>query len=246
MNIIVSLTSHTKERLKYVGQNLYLSFLKNNINVKIVLTLYKDDIKFIPNDLQELIDNKIVELIIADKNLGSHLKYFYCMKKYRNASIITIDDDSVYPKEMIPDFIKNLKIHPNTILCRCARIINPNVSYQHWFDCVSGLIKVKWHGCKNEIRQDLSPLGYAGICYPANILNVNDDMIIDINKTLHADDIFLSVIEQKKKINIMLVGYNYNKLDKSEKGFDAISSKINKNSHTEYIDNYLKEKGIIK
>ena len=57
------------------------------------MTLYKDDIKNIPEDLKFLIDEQFVELIVADKDLSPHLKYFYAMKKYKENPIITVDDD---------------------------------------------------------------------------------------------------------------------------------------------------------
>lgn len=98
IDCIVSLTSHTKSRLEQLPKFLFNSLLKyNKTNFKVVLTLYKDDIQYITKDLQALIDNNLIELIVAEENLKSHLKYFYVMQKYKDLPIITIDDDIVYP-----------------------------------------------------------------------------------------------------------------------------------------------------
>lgn len=225
IKVIVSLTSHTKERLANVPYFLFNSILKYRYNyVKVVLTLYKEDLPNIPPKLQELIDLDQVELIVAEENLRCHLKYFYAMKKYRDLPIITIDDDSIYPKEMIPDFLKNAKIYPNVIITRSARIIEPNKSYDRWFECNFGVERVWWRGHWNEVLENLNPEGYGGIYYPANILEINDDMIPEIKTIPRADDIFLTVLEQRKKIKSVIPYYSYNKLDKCTKGAYALST----------------------
>lgn len=76
------------------------------------MTLYKDDIKNIPEDLKFLIDEQFVELIVADKDLGPHLKYFYAMKKYKENPIITVDDDIHEVYDMtLEDFDNLFKVH---------------------------------------------------------------------------------------------------------------------------------------
>lgn len=225
IKVIVSLTSHTKERLANVPYFLFHSIFKHNYDyVKVVLTLYKDDVANIPPKLKELIDLDFIELIIAEENLRCHLKYFYAMKKYRNLPVITIDDDSIYPKEMIPDFLKNAKTYPNTIITRSARLINPNISYDRWFECNCGVEDIRWIGHWDEVLDNLNPEGYGGIYYPANILEVNDDMIPEIKTIPRADDIFLTVLEQRKHIKSVLPYYSYNKLDQCTKGEHALST----------------------
>lgn len=119
IDCIVSLTSHTKSRLEQLPKFLFNSLLKfNKTNFKVVLTLYKDDVQFITEDLQTLIDNYLVELIIAEENLRSHLKYFYVMQKYRDLPIITIDDDMIYPVQMFDYMLEEYHKNPSVILCR--------------------------------------------------------------------------------------------------------------------------------
>ena len=65
----------------------------------------------------------------------------------------------------------------------------------------------------NQIRTDLNPEGYAGILYPANILEVSDYMIPEIMNFPRADDIYLTLIEQRKGIKVLAPSYDYNKLD---------------------------------
>ena len=109
--IIVSLTTHSI-RLQQVAKTAIFSIIKNTYkNIHICLTLYKDDVKNIPEDLKFLIDEQFVELIVVDKDLGPHLKYFYVMKKYKENPIITVDDDIIYPPEMIEDMVNAYNTH---------------------------------------------------------------------------------------------------------------------------------------
>lgn len=213
--VIVSLTSHTKERLANVPFFLFASIIRHNFDfVKIVLTLYKDDVQFIPPQLYTMIKCGLVELIVADINLRCHLKYFYAMKKYRNLPIITIDDDSVYPSEMIPDLLKLHQIYPDVILARSARLIDRSKPYKDWIELVSGVEKVQFvRHLINQVRQDLNPEGYGGVLYPANILQVSDDLIDEILHFPRADDIYLTVLEQRRKLRSMVPWYSYNKLN---------------------------------
>ena len=211
----MSLTSHTKERLANVPYFLYHSIFKHGYDyVKVVLTLWKDDIPLVSNELKLMIDNGLIELIEAEQDLKCNLKYFYCMKKYRNLPIITIDDDSVYPKQMIPDLLALHEKFPDVVIARSARLIEKGKSYRDWTEAVSGVTNAFFNNnLINQVRTDLNPEGYGGILYPANILEVSDEIIQEIMDFPRADDICLTVIEQRKGIKVLVPSYNYNKLD---------------------------------
>lgn len=215
-SVIVSLTSHTKERLKYVPFFLYHSIFKYSYDfVKVVLTLYKADVPNIPETLQVMIDAGVVELIVADCDLKCHLKYFYAMKKYRDLPIITIDDDSIYPKQMIPDLLQVASSYPGVVIARSARLIEPHKSYKHWAPIVGGVELARFNtGMINQVRTDLNPEGYGGVLYPADVFGISDAMISDILEFPRADDIYLTLLEKRKGICVLVPFYGYNKLDK--------------------------------
>ena len=227
IKVIVSLTSHTKERLNNLPYYLFHSIFKHGYDyVKVVLTLWKDDIPLIPDALKLMIEMGFIELIEADHDLKCNLKYFYCMQKYRDLPIITIDDDSVYPKAMIPDLLALHEKHPDVVIARSARLIVRGKSYINWPEAVGGVTKPCFNKhLVNQVRGDLNPEGYGGVLYPPNILDVSDDMIPEIKHFPRADDIYLTVLEQRKGIKSLVPSYNYNKLDVCTKGFDAISVK---------------------
>ena len=227
MNVVISLTSHTKERLKDVGQYLFASVFRYKLKgVHIVLTLYKDDVPNMPEDLKTMVKVGLVELIVPDQHLRCHLKYFYAMKKYRDVPIITIDDDSVYPPQMVPDLLAAMEKYPGCIIGRSGCLLDVNKTYIQNFCINSGVDNIsKWNGHADEPRMDLNVEGYGGILYPPDILKVSDDYIPEILETPRADDIYLMVIENRLKVKRVVPYYPYSKLLVCTKGFDAISTK---------------------
>ena len=237
--VIVSLTSHTKERLKNVPYFLYHSIFKHCYDyVKVVLTLWKDDIPLMPDELKMMIDNGLVELIEAEQDLKCNLKYFYCMKKYRDLPIITIDDDSVYPKQMIPDLLLAAEKYPNVIIGRSGVLVDKNKSYIHCKLVNYGVDKISsWSDLSDKFFDNMNLEGYGGIFYPANILDITDDLIPELKEFYRADDIYLYILERRKNIKRIVPKYDYNKLDVCTKGFDAISTK---SDNVKMIDDLIK------
>lgn len=197
--IIVSLTSF--------GQRLYndayitiKSILNQTIKpYKICLTLFTEDLKNIPNNIQNLINENVVELIISDKNLKPHLKYFYAMQKYRDCIIITVDDDHIYESTMIENLLKTYKKYPSCVVARRVHLIKRRKSgdllpYKKWkFEYSEQLVP----------GQNLFATGVGGVLYPPNILEISDNNLNDIYKCLNADDIYLKWLETKNHINVV-------------------------------------------
>ena len=197
--IIVSFTSF--------GQRLYndayitiKSILNQTIKpYKICLTLFNEDIKYIPNEIQKLIDENIVDLIISDKNLKPHLKYFYAMQKYRDCIIITIDDDHIYEYNMIENLINTHKKFPTCVVARRCHLIKR-------YENGDLLPYRKWHFEYSEQLtpgQNLFATGVGGVLYPPNIFELSDNNLNDIYKCLNADDIYLKWLEVNNHINVV-------------------------------------------
>ena len=192
--IIVSLTTHSI-RLKQVAKTAIFSIIKNTYkNIHICLTLYKDDIKNIPEDLKFLIDEQFVELIVADKDLGPHLKYFYAMKKYKENPIITVDDDIIYPPEMIEDMVKAYNIHKCIIGRRCYAI-TPELNYYLWLNRGCNYSEVPTH--------KLFATGVGGILYPPDCLKISDANLEEILNIKYDDDFYLKALEVRNDVKIV-------------------------------------------
>ncbi|MBO7693345.1 MAG: hypothetical protein J6T10_12005 [Methanobrevibacter sp.] len=195
--VIISLTSHGV-RIKYVSKTIF-SILKGSFkDIHVVLTLYKDDIKLIPDDLKLMIDNNVIELLVADKKIGPHTKYFYTMKKYKDTPIITIDDDGIYDNEIIENLYNKYLEHPN---CICANRVHKITFKNRIINKYN-----KWH---YEYKRELKPsnllfaTGVGGVLYPPNILKIDDNNLQDIKNCLWADDVYLKVLEIRYNVKVV-------------------------------------------
>ena len=217
IDCIVSLTSHTKSRLEQLPKFLFNSLLKyNKTNFKVVLTLYKDDIQYITKDLQSLIDNNLIELIVAEENLKSHLKYFYVMQKYKNLPIITIDDDIIYPVKMFEYMLEEHRKNPNVVLCRSCQ------QFTYTNNEINNTKQWLWNPI-NDIAHINHAEGYAGILYPPNCLNISNDLIPEIYDTIMSDDIYLSILEIRNRVKVYYLPKMRHEFVLSTKGEDSIS-----------------------
>ena len=155
---------------------------------------------FLTKQLKEMINNKIIELIVTDIDLKSHKKYFDVMKKYRDYAIITIDDDIIYTNDLIESLYNSYIKYPNCIHARNVHkiMINNNIvlPYEEWL---------------KQYTFELNPSFYlfatsrGGTLFPPNILNISDENIEEIYKCITADDIYLKYLSRKKNIKIVWV-----------------------------------------
>ena len=201
--IIVSLTSYKKrfKNLQLVLQSIFNNTMKP---FKIVLSIYKRDLIFLPKNLKDMVNTKKIELIVSDIDLKSHKKYFDVMKKYRDYAIITIDDDIIYTNDLIESLYNSYIKYPNCIHSRRVHKItiknNTILPYNKWI---------------KEYKYELNPSFYllentgSGTLFPPNILNISDENINEIIKCITADDIYLKYLSRKKNIKIVWVPNNH-------------------------------------
>ena len=204
---IVSLTSH-HERVKHVHIAIN-SILNNSYKpYKIVLTLFKDDVQYITEELQTLIDNNFVELIVADDNLRPHLKYFYTMLKYKDYPIITIDDDCIYPTDFIESLMKSYEKYQGCISARRVHKVRYNL------DSTIDLYRTWSYDCKTITKPslDIMATGVGGVLYPPDILKISKNNIDYIKKFITVDDIYLYYLERKSNIKTVFVPDNGNSI----------------------------------
>lgn len=167
---------------------------------RIVMTLYKDDVQNIGPRMQQLIDAGEVELIVADEDLGSHLKYFYVMKKYPYMPIITVDDDRNYMDITLQCLVQAHEVAESRfqklIICnwgtRMWRSLNQVPPMTAW--PLLNLGEVSFFGMAE---------GFQGILYPANCFSDLDKYLPLIRKIPHDDDLVLKAIGIKEKVSVM-------------------------------------------
>lgn len=87
---------------------------------KIILWLSEeqfDSIDSLPTKLRDEIDD-VFEIRFVSGDVRSHKKYLYSFIEYHHDYVITVDDDIIYPSDMIESLIMEKKKSPKDIICR--------------------------------------------------------------------------------------------------------------------------------
>lgn len=161
---------------------------------RIILTLTEQEFPHLEENLpKEILDMRAkgIEILWASDNLKPHNKYFYSMQKYPKATIITADDDILYPKNTIKKLIESYRRHPNAVHGLCTDKLSNNnstIPYSKAVKC--------YDTCILEPRNDLMIEGFAGALYPPNSLPIQAFNATLIKKcSLNADDLWLKYME---------------------------------------------------
>ena len=197
--IIVSLATYNK---RY--ESIYLtlkSLLLQTIKPDKIIVWLDDDIpeNKITTEMSSL-EKYGIEYRHTNLNLKPHKKYYYAMQEFPDDIVITVDDDLIYPQNMIKELMATYKKYPNTICARRVHLIT--------FD-EKGELK-NYNDWKYEYRHLKTPsyllcaTGVGGVLYPPHILPRETFVINDIKKfCLTADDIWLKVMETKNKVKVV-------------------------------------------
>jgi len=124
-----------------------------------------------------------------------HQKLLPSLKKWPSNTIVTADDDIIYPVEWLQNLYNVHKDHPGTVVCRRARVMR--------LDASGALSKYEtWQLSGKELvhpSHAIFPTGVGGALYPPGVLH--DDVH---NKALaermcpRADDIWFKVMAFRK------------------------------------------------
>jgi hypothetical protein len=116
--IIVSLTT-TAPRIKFVHQCIKSLFIQEILPEKIVLWI--DEKIKIPSNLRELLKTGLF-IIKTVPDIGPHTKLIYALQSYPAKTIITVDDDTIYPGDWLIRLYRANKKFPRKIICMAAQI----------------------------------------------------------------------------------------------------------------------------
>ncbi len=142
----------------------------------------------------------------CEGNIMPHKKYYFSMKKFNNANIITIDDDIIYPKTFLEDLIGYHKKFPDSICCTVARNITTNGS---------GLSDYKeWKPVKKNTNPSFSfiPIGAGGVLYPPQTLHEDVfDLQVLRRLALKTDDLWLKIMAIRNSTKTVCCSGKYNR-----------------------------------
>lgn len=198
-NVIVSLTSFPAR----IG-NVYLTvetLLRQKVRPqRVVLWLSEEQFQGIPvPDSLRRLEKYGLDIAFCE-DLRSHKKYYYSMRKYPENTIITADDDTLYPESWTADLIRASEQYPHSVVCaralqiRCDADGKP-LPYTQWIDPVEGV---------TSPRMDLMPLGCEGVLYPPHVLCEDVfDKAFFMTACRNADDLWLKAMSLLKDVPVM-------------------------------------------
>ena len=215
--IIVSFTTFPP-RIDTVWQTAY-TLLKQTVRVDHVILWLADSqfdsIESLPKSLTRLMEYGLEIKFCED--LRPHKKYYYSMKEYPDAIVITVDDDVYYPSFLVEQLYQKHLEYPEAICCNWAHRIKLDsegniLSYEKWEKGVAGY--------DTDPSFELNQVGYEGVLYPANTLdNRCFDKELIKKLALNADDLWLkamSYLNGKKVVRSTDVAYRYFGIIKSQ------------------------------
>lgn len=197
--VIISLTSYPA-RLK----NLHIvirSLIKQKVAAeKIILYLGTDTKESdIPQQLKNLTKYNF-EIRFGYEDIKPHKKYYFAMQEFPDSTIITVDDDLIYDKNLVGDLLSCAQKNPG---CVCARRVNLITKddkgklnpYSKWI----------WEYRKiTEPSHSLIATGCGGVLYPPHLLPKDTfDLPAIKNNCLNTDDIWLKFMELKNDVKVV-------------------------------------------
>lgn len=164
--VIISLTSYPA-RIETVNQTIETLLNQTVPADKVVLWLAPEQFpnkdQDLPKQLLDLIKNGLT--IEWHKNLRSYTKLIPALKKYHQALIITVDDDILYPDNLVETLINGYSRHPHCIIsCRAHRITfnnNKVMPYDKWH---------REYSVSSEMYENFLT-GVGGVLYPPYCLH---------------------------------------------------------------------------
>lgn len=193
--LIVSLTTYSKRihDVHLVIESIAQQTLKPNR-----LILWLDESEFTLETIP-LILHKQVERGLEIRfcpNYRSYKKLIPTLKKFPDANIITIDDDVLYPHDMVELLYKEHQAFPDCIIGHRA--------HQMKFDSNGRILPyINWeHGTTNiKVDKNLFFTGIGGVFYPPNSLNeevLNSTVFMNICP--NADDVWFKAMALMKNV----------------------------------------------
>ncbi|GGG53079.1 hypothetical protein [Bizionia arctica] len=208
-NVIVSLTSFPAriDIVYLVIKSILNQTVRPN---KIVLWLgieqFPDGVESLPISLLELrplgLDIEFCE------DIKAHKKYYFAFQKYPENLIVTVDDDVIYPKDLLKVLLETHKRYPNSVVANRVRYMKKDgdsyVPYREW-----KINKVK----DAEPSKYIFSTGVGGVLYQPSFFKKSFFDLEGIKKTdCRNDDIWLKAGQIANNIPVVFTNYYYNPL----------------------------------
>lgn len=203
--VVVSMTTY-RPRMGVAYTALKSLLFQSYKPDKIVLYIEAKDKAFLGKRLNKLKKYGITIEVRDDIGIRSHKKYYYSLKEYPNALVITVDDDMIYRKDLLELLIKKHREYPDAVCAkRTHRIQISSLGtlspYREWEKECRDIIVPSYELCATT---------GAGTLYPPSILPAEAFDVELIRKLApYCDDIWLKFIETANNIKVVRTDGNY-------------------------------------
>lgn len=204
--LVISLTTHGKriETVFHTIESIFQQTLKAN---RVILWLGDKEfscVEELPLSLRIQMERGLDIRFVKD--VRSYTKLIPALKEFPNANIVTIDDDFMYPRNLLERLWNGHKSYPNAIISVVSREMQ--LVDGHSF------MPFNTFSSKDRIEDYVSPMnlleGFAGVLYPPGVF---DDEVLNEQKFLqlapHADDIWFTAMAIKAKTPIVQIKRNF-------------------------------------
>lgn len=192
--LIVSLTSYPA-RIHTVGTVVEDLQKQTRKADEIILWLAEEQFpnreEDLPNQLRHQMSEGLVTVRWCD-DLKSHKKYFYALQEFTDDLVVTVDDDLLYPEQMLENLYQCYLRHPNAVSTVRAHLMiftedGTLMPYRDWIQ--------ETDVCLDQPSMQLFATGGAGTLYPGGIFKKELFNKEAIRETcLMADDLWLKVM----------------------------------------------------
>lgn len=201
--IIVSLTTHGK-RIYDVHATIE-SIMQGSVKPNKIVLWISEDYRntILPLTLQKQ-KNRGLEIKYC-KDIRSYTKLIYALKMYPDASIVTIDDDIIYPHDLLEHLVNAHLESPDCICANWIREYPRNLGENYM-----SILKWKQLFDATEISERYFFEGFAGVLYPPYSLDsevFNEKVFLDICK--YADDVWFNAMALKTGIKVKYAWKHY-------------------------------------
>lgn len=190
--IIISLTSFDKriDNLHICIESLFQQSIKAD---QVVLWLSSQNFteRGLPENLLRL-QQRGLSIEWVDEDIGPYKKIIYSLERFPEAIIITVDDDVIYPSDMVDMLYQSYLKRPDAIHCHRAYCIKRQgdgfADYEKW----------QIAGSSSEPQYTLFPTGITGVLYFPGSLDkeaTNREMFMRLCP--NADDVWLKAMSLK-------------------------------------------------
>lgn len=189
--VIVSLTTHG-ERIYNVFKAIESIFQQSYKVSKVVL--YLSDKEFHNKELPILLQNQQKRGLEVHyvKDIRAYTKLIPAIREYPNATIITIDDDYIYPINTIEKLIVAHRLYPKAVCCHASRAIKLNengslLSYSTYPQIFPS---------KHETDKAYMAEGFGAVLYPPHCMHedaTKEDIFMKLSPL--ADDLWYKCME---------------------------------------------------